>query len=1291
MNVTTMTNGVEVYPFSYLNSHPEEGLLLLKRIRELADTIQQPLSGKLTDSDERELLIDNMDYAAFIIDHSLKEVDFGCLFIIRDGDQIPAYLLSFHNHQYLHPGQKKEGVSQYFPMHHFQEHLTHDLAFLRDLNLMGPFAYCFQIGVHRDWQPKTRSTAYSDLLLNAFERYYAHCVLDQPNREKEAVSETRRKKMSLNRNPQITELDTLIYAAAVHESHYRTIRKVQRRNLSRKEIGLPRHTDIKSAVDFRALFLNHKASLNKDGKESYWFRIVQLPDRPKFLRSIDYKKTRHVARTLIPIQLNIAVSQVNEVLNHIDAKVLWSSFFFDRRQDDGRSLLPAESHGFFQSLLDVQTKNTYQAVLKPLKLIMKYLHDKASRNDSVLSLTHSFRKNQAQIFFFDEGSHSMTSFPNPVAVFLKDEVSGLQALKEQLQYSEGDTIMLSPEEKAEWLASIKAYGAGKMEEQASALRAPNDKVVKERNEWVKRLSISAEEVTELQTVIRKYLKDSPEKLNLEDGVSNEFTRIRDRINKRKHLSNEKYKQLSEYFQLHKNLYEVDRAAFPDTEGFWWCHCVMPINTSFHQEVSGIMFTFRCRKLRDSHPEAKRRMNVVAQTISASLPRTLLNNIIRLQNVYSAELATRYSISAITTRNMAHHLGSHILDNLDSASAISRLLRNDLEGTFPKDMALFMGYIRTKTHLLADLTSTNPVSSVSSWLDKEVLAGFRSQYIMKRFVSGTNIKTIHLDYFGQDGTPDEDILVQIPNGDLGRHAFYMLITNIIRNAAKYEEPKGEEMTITVKLVSAEHADASSNNVPVRRKNRPRGFGLLIYDNVPRKAEKIHALVSDLGDKIKKQQSRLGNDIRTSGWGLQEMTAAAAYLRKKGAEHSLSGGFDEVSIPLLSPEAVEIKSDGQVRHFLGYRIYLKKPRLALFISDQAVTAEDKLPKWHSIYGIRYISEVDVIADEYRNYSHSFVVATYAGCRNSVENSKRFPLRWLKVSAFNDGEMERYLRGDSAGELTLHLWRTWLEQYCTNKGLRLADYSLYQIDKGNPLLPVIHQQPYGKAIVYDHHGNFLPDLIDKDELAYYQNYGSVDPTGRIIASRKRGDQAGWEEFRLQLIEAALTKVLILDERIQRQTIEKSEEDNPQYQQQKFIASHGITSTKDHFLTLKRMNIHLPDARGGIVLDRGKQEAPAREWLRKMLDKKDVDFVVVHLGLLESWIGSSMKDIKTWLIKNVMNVNPRPEIVLISGRGRPVNFPERFCYLPASTVAEYTVSGPPSKYHLVQMLFSSRTRLNI
>lgn len=184
-------------------------------------------------------------------------------------------------------------------------------------------------------------------------------------------------------------------------------------------------------------------------------------------------------------------------------------------------------------------------------------------------------------------------------------------------------------------------------------------------------------------------------------------------------------------------------------------------------------------------------------------------------------ATRSAIAAIMSRNESHNIGSHVIYNV----------ANNIDEIQVQKNKYFFKYIQGRFDFISQIsTDWVPDWTSSSWFVQDVLKGFCHQELLCAYIakadglppaSGGENKTIatyvinnggangremivlqvrlgereHLNGNGDADDNDDitrkDIQVAIPGGDVGYHAFYSIIENFIRNAAKHEFSKLDE--------------------------------------------------------------------------------------------------------------------------------------------------------------------------------------------------------------------------------------------------------------------------------------------------------------------------------------------------------------------------------------------------------------------------------------------------------------------------------------------------------------------
>lgn len=357
-------------------------------------------------------------------------------------------------------------------------------------------------------------------------------------------------------------------------------------------------------------------------------------------------------------------------------------------------------------------------------------------------------------------------------------------------------------------------------------------------------------------------------------------------------------------------------------------------------------------------------------------------------------ATRAAISQVMARNMSHNIGSHVLSNMITIKAVRdkyknksqyNSLFNDLYGDDNNKkntinnsnylIANFISYLRTRMDFLADIATGEPSMEVTRLLVRDVIGDLDKNRIFLNRISGvTDFKfsiavrdcrnckneecaTIDCRCDGKQ----KDIPISIPNGIMGYHSLYIIIENIIRNTAKHQgKTKIKEQTY-----SNERKNSSITfTLEIRTSKIDKTlYEVLIYDDIPIKG----ALKLDIDDKkfykestgedfnnefnnkldwlVFQQNCRLNGSVinsqtsrlREGAWGLIEMDASAAYLRKESPEsidddkynlqvleNASRTDFSKINLNIL--KAVK-KND-----YLAYRFHIMKPKELLVVDEK-----------------------------------------------------------------------------------------------------------------------------------------------------------------------------------------------------------------------------------------------------------------------------------------------------------------------------------------------------------------------
>lgn len=1208
---------VEVYSFEELaKKRTSLGDQVLGEVGRIAKQRQAKRPG----SDEYNVFKDYLSYQDLVYCDYTDFPNFGHVFIARnDDDEAVGFMFCLDDMGVSSSkGGQPVGKSRY-PLDLCIRHFDHDLSFLKDLVHLQDFSYVFQIGV----VPEVQGKKYASDMLNKFELFYQN--------------------------------EVTLLAASIHEVQTRIISLLQHRN----KVYANRHHNV-SKRDFQYIFVDHYFSAPSD--DSHWFRVVQVLDANKFQRKINSITLPLTYSTVIPIQLNLAAININNIISELDAELIWSSFFNANDLLRKRYGMSNDNHGFFQSVLKQEKMrwNSYDEVRKHLRDITRYLQKKNSPQYGEVSLTDSFKNGSFELFIFDDKEeHKLPSFENPIILSLKESQDSLIKLMHyriiRRSLVDEESRKISNEQKVAWFNRF--------------LKCMREDTLDTDLMWLemrKRYLITKED----EQILVKYKKGLLDAKVGKNGerLAQRYRTAKSQINNQQLIKPELRDKWEKYWSLHQTLYNMDRKSMTNLRDYSWCHAVVPINYD-GKDMVGIMFTFISRRLKRKDPKYNTRMNDLAELISNALSKHMLNILIKLQQRATQESAYRYAMAAVNSRNMAHNMGSHILPRLDHQAALQRMLEQSGKDGFTAQMAKFLSFLRTRTNLMADMTTSQPASTLSLWLKREVVTHFRQQELIKRFISGTSINKVRINYRYQGNMLGKDVQIQVPNGDLGLSAFSMFLENIIRNSAKYEATQGlKYIEISVDIQTTDD-------------NR-RGYFVHIYDHIPRQENHLEDLVAHINATISSDLIISGNELRPYAWGLMEMQAAAAYLRKKIAGETLLEEYLGGRIPFLEAVKQQLPAQSGVKQqwTLGYKIYLEMPRHVIILDDdgQFIRLEGYDLRQR---GIMVVPEEQFIKDKQSIYSHDFLIYFHKSTTRKLKanSNKRYPFRSILLDDPVEKQTLFDLLTNSEHEQFLNwIWRFWLKGYTKRKQMNWADTSLRIYQRDEFILAMGNNK--GPYLVYDSHelAAKYDELPHKSEILFYQNYLSTDDTGMLINNVKSLSPGELKLLYARLYEATITRVVIIDERIQRNLLELT--DN------QLIV--------DAFTTLRKMLVFLPDPHQNPALDlydSTSSLAAVEDWLEALLTQYRIDFVVLHLGFIESWKNSDMKKISAWIKTHIREHDSRPEIILTSGRGKPHDFPRHVSYQPFSNIARYLTGGKFSKFHLVSTLFSSRTRNSI
>lgn len=684
-----------------------------------------------------------------------------------------------------------------------------------------------------------------------------------------------------------------------------------------------------------------------------------------------------------------------------------------------------------------------------------------------------------------------------------------------------------------------------------------------------------------------------------------------------------------------------------------------------------------------------------------------------QKVRARRSSLRSAVAAIMGRNMSHNLGSHVLARVagaaprpgDTAEHLSRAT-NDLLAYLQRRMD-FLAEIATSDQtfwsqplsLAAQLSRLNLAGQI-----KALALGSDGRPPLLSTISGKENLPSSVEYQG-----DPAMVFSCPGGEVGAHALYIILENIIRNSARHGAGRSrDKLQLDVKAtVSSDDPDLLQIRI-VDPRTRLERDGRLVDSHREDKDVPLPVRINGIIDDAPILDST--GAPMAGFWGIREMQICAHYLRGK----RLSELELKEPGPAVLRAGTHTLDNGS--HCLKYEFYLQRPKIALIVRPGHSNRE---PAGLGIAAIEVDEEPDWgrIAEAARGYSFLIVDTNLKATAAINQWGAQLPVRTLQlapdaIAAFlakaieGRAWIEDLHRAVALGYRDQHpVWQGRpivgiAGSDCDALPLsgvdgpilftRLADPYMtdtlkfpYPLDR--EFLPAPHLgSDHLAAIWLDHAGEekFSPALgIDK--AAQFDNAGMPERPYWISAEAANGmcvhsaalheaarDGSGWE-----LLAASLARVAILDERVQSQA--------------GILARNGAP----HDIVWKRSGICIPDKRLADL------DFPDLEECRSFLINPPagvtpgpIDCLVLHLSTLEALsaqVNGGLVEAAEALVDNTRAA--RAEIFIVTGRGVPsvamtserASTP-KFRYLPVSALLENLVSNP-SKLGLMRTLWSA------
>jgi hypothetical protein len=578
-------------------------------------------------------------------------------------------------------------------------------------------------------------------------------------------------------------------------------------------------------------------------------------------------------------------------------------------------------------------------------------------------------------------------------------------------------------------------------------------------------------------------------------------------------------------------------------------------------------------------------------------------------------------AAIMSRNMSHNLGSHVMTYLKhklssveniveqqalidlvpakqklwDVAKITEEIGKNMELPFLVGLGRFINYLQERQDYIAtvatDYISAKTTISFKDFIYDELKLDLRYERHHKDYdksIVGKKPQNILLDYiaysegytnekitikFGDfDGTaPNDEIKkdslkklrefeVALPGGTIGRQAFFSIMENIIRNAAKHggnsNGNNGNNMEIVIDVVKdAAELDKVDSNITDEDTRKQLqitcdNINTGLYDKCKNKYDIITITVNKKNpvNTITKlrgaiKSGYIGKD-KDNNKGIKEMRISAAWMRGYTIDDDINL---EDEPPALAVRGVNYEKG---KCFIQYVICLPKPRKIAFVINDIIGDKDALNEsideygWKMFFGDnKEIADYEMIVmskelspdikQTIRQYAHGRIYEAENDdiSRNGIENI----CKKIKGTE-NDEEKENKVLSEYYNKWISQTFDIAMDRFpwiivCDDKTKREQEtkekkYNPYRAVCTDTTSEISDYIAKDKSIVFTTHykGVFEGDKKYKIPGAgFIEGVSGANSTDRLI---RRNDWTSIWYYKHVL--AALTKVAIIDERI-------------------------------------------------------------------------------------------------------------------------------------------------------------------
>lgn len=386
----------------------------------------------------------------------------------------------------------------------------------------------------------------------------------------------------------------------------------------------------------------------------------------------------------------------------------------------------------------------------------------------------------------------------------------------------------------------------------------------------------------------------------------------------------------------------------------------------------------------------------------------------------------------------------------------------------------------------------------------------------------------------------DFNVAFPGGVIGRQAFFSIMENIIRNAAKHSGHRNDgKIEIDLDVVDPEKETWKNSRTnkcteeqlrELYRRKSDDYYILAITDNMPHEEADVDHIIELLDDPYVDDNYQM----KDTNKGLKEIRLSAAWIRRKQLDTEINTTEEP---PVISVQKIPFDNK---TYAIRYFICLPKPKRIAFIGDDKLSPNDKIVEILRKNGCGLFCGEENWKDiSIPDYELVVLCTNQPSIDLKNISSRYLPYEINNVKIFEEFEQrlqaidQKQVVNETIATYYKH-WYAYLSNSSQHKLCVLDEKSTYKHveDRERGILlgttTSTNNDYYNGTIIFSTHFSGLSNKAQEEQKLYSQAAFIEGITGNNSTDRLIRQTNWTEEWKYKHLAAGLLRVAIFDERI-------------------------------------------------------------------------------------------------------------------------------------------------------------------